>query len=81
MATETTTTVTTFVIKLMNGGVNFLDTSVSSTTVGALRDELGLTGSISVNDVISSDNTPIHEHTDDNPCLVSCQGSGIKGGI
>ena len=58
MATE----VTTMIIKLMNGTLNFVDTEVVATTVGELREEKGLTGQISVGDVIASDSTALTEN-------------------
>jgi len=39
MAIETT--ITRITIKLMNGGLNFVDTETTATTVGELREELG----------------------------------------
>ena len=67
MATETVVTETT--IQLMNGTMTLQPTRVvmaatennAVNTVGALREELGLTGHICVNDVDSSDSTPITE--------------------
>ena len=67
MATETTVTETT--IQLMNGSMTLEPTRVvmaatdssAENTVGALRAELGLTGHICVDDVDSSDATPISE--------------------
>ena len=65
MATETTVTET--LIQLMNGSMTLVPTRVvlaatedaAENTVGALRVELGLTGHVTVNDVIASDATPI----------------------
>ena len=65
MATETTITET--IIQLMNGSMTLEPTNVvmaatddaAENTVGALRAELGLTGHVTVNDVIASDSTPI----------------------
>ena len=65
MATETVITETT--IQLMNGSMTLEPTRVimaatgehSANTVGALRAELGLTGHVTVNDVIASDATPV----------------------
>jgi hypothetical protein len=65
MATETTITET--LIQLMNGSMTLEPTNVvmaatedcTENTVGALRAELGLTGHVTVNDVIASDSTPI----------------------
>ena len=65
MATETTITET--LIQLMNGSMTLEPTRVvmaatdtaAENTVGALRAELGLTGHVTVNDVIASDSTPI----------------------
>jgi len=65
MATETTITET--IIQLMNGSMTLEPTRVvmaatetsAENTVGALRAELGLTGHVTVNDVIASDATPI----------------------
>ena len=67
MATETVVTETT--IQLMNGSMTLEPTRVimaateqhAANTVGALRAELGLTGHVTVNDVIASDATPISE--------------------
>ena len=58
MAVETT--VTTLTIHLNNGGVSFIPTQVTSSTVGELREELGLSGKIVVQqgedaDVVASD--------------------------
>ena len=69
MATETTVTVTETTIQLMNGTMTLQPTRVvmaatdknAANTVGALREELALTGHICVNDVDSSDSTPIAE--------------------
>ena len=58
MATE----VTTMIIKLMNGTLNFVDTEVVAATVGELREEKGLTGQIAVGDVIASDSTALTEN-------------------
>tara|TARA_R100000808_G_C2118225_1_gene130205 strand:- start:1 stop:252 length:252 start_codon:yes stop_codon:yes gene_type:complete len=68
MATETVVTETT--IQLMNGSMTLEPTRVvmaatetaDANTVGALRQELGLTGHVTVNDVIASDATPIAEN-------------------
>ena len=65
MATETVVTETT--IQLMNGSMTLEPTRVvmaateehTANTVGALRAELGLTGHVTVNDVIASDATPV----------------------
>ncbi len=69
VTTETTVTVTETTIQLMNGTMTLQPTRVvmaatennAANTVGALREELGLTGHICVNDVDSSDSTPIAE--------------------
>ena len=65
MAEETT--ITEVQIQLMNGGMTLEPTNVvmagtetaTAGTVGALRVELGLTGHVTVNDVIASDSTPV----------------------
>jgi hypothetical protein len=65
MASETT--VTEVLIQLMNGSMTLEPTNVvmaatdtaAEHTVGALRAELGLTGHVTVNDVIASDSTAI----------------------
>ena len=56
-----TTTVTTFVIKLMSGSGIFEPTETSSVNVGELRSEKELSGTIVVNDVIATDTTPLSE--------------------
>jgi|TARA_Y100000593_G_scaffold70998_1_gene130280 hypothetical protein len=69
MATETVVTTTETTIQLMNGTMTLQPTRVvmaatennAANTVGALREELGLSGHICVNDVDSSDATPIAE--------------------
>ena len=73
MAIETT--ITRITIKLMNGGLNFVDTGTTATTVGELREELGLTGSIAVGEVIAVDSTPLTEDA-----MVSHVSEGVKGG-
>ena len=65
MATETV--ITEVVIQLMNGSMTLEPTRVimaateehAANTVGALKAELGLTGHVTVNDVIASDATPV----------------------
>ena len=65
MAVESVITET--VIQLMNGTMTLQPTNVvmaatennAANTVGALREELGLTGHICVNDLDSSDSTAI----------------------
>tara|TARA_R110000824_G_scaffold20960_3_gene78631 strand:- start:585 stop:836 length:252 start_codon:yes stop_codon:yes gene_type:complete len=65
MATETTITET--VIQLMNGSMTLEPTRVvmaateehAENTVGALKAELGLTGHVTVNDIIASDATAV----------------------
>ena len=65
MATETV--ITEIVIQLMNGSMTLEPTRVimaateehAANTVGALKAELGLTGHVTVNDVIASDATPV----------------------
>ena len=74
------TTVTTMVIKLMNGTLNFLPTEVTASTVGELRTELGLSGQISVAvedgpDVVASDATELTEN-----CKVAHIPQAMKGG-
>ena len=63
MAVETT--VTTITIELLNGGVNFIPTQVTSSTVGELRAELGLTGEIAISQD-SGANVMASDVTDDN---------------
>jgi|TARA_R110002167_G_scaffold149650_2_gene342995 hypothetical protein len=70
-----TTEVTTIVIKLQNGTVNFNDTETSAETVGELREELGLTGSISVAEIIAVDSTSLSDGV-----MVSHVPQGVKGG-
>ena len=53
------TSVTTIVIGLMNGSLNFVDTETTAGNVGELRAELGLTGSIAVGEVIAVDSTEL----------------------
>lgn len=67
--------ITSFIIKLMNGTLNFVDTHTTATTVGELRQELGLSGSIAVGDVIAVDSTPLKAKD-----LVSHVPEGVKGG-
>ena len=69
------TTITTIVIGLMNGSLNFVDTETTASTVGELRAELGLTGSIAVGEVIAVDSTNLTEGA-----LVSHVAEGVKGG-
>ena len=65
MATETV--ITEVVIQLMNGSMTLEPTRVvmaateehAANTVGALKAELGLTGHVTVNDVIATDATPV----------------------
>jgi hypothetical protein len=65
MASETV--ITEVVIQLMNGSMTLEPTRVvmaateehAANTVGALKAELGLTGHVTVNDVIASDATPV----------------------
>ena len=65
MATETV--ITEVVIQLMKGSMTLEPTRVvmaateehAANTVGALKAELGLTGHVTVNDVIASDATPV----------------------
>ena len=65
MATETV--ITEVVIQLMNGSMTLEPTRVvmaateehAANTGGALKAELGLTGHVTVNDVIASDATPV----------------------
>ena len=65
MAVETT--VTTITINLLTSGVSFIPTEVTSTTVGELREELGLTGQIAIRqesggaDIIAADVTELTE--------------------
>jgi len=66
---------TSITIGLMNGTVNFVQTEVEASTVGELRSELGLTGSIAINDVIVADSTAIEENMD-----ISHVSQGVKGG-
>ena len=69
MATETTVTVTETTIQLMDGTMTLQPKRVvmaatensAANTVGALREELGLTGHICVDDIESSDSTPVSE--------------------
>ncbi len=67
--------ITSIVIKLMNGGLNFVDTETTADTVGELREELSLTGSIAVGEVIAVDSTPLTEGA-----MVSHVSEGVKGG-
>ena len=74
------TQIATILIQLMNGTLNFLPTEVTSTTVGELREELGLTGQISVSkddgaDVIASDATELSAD-----CKVAHIPQAMKGG-
>ena len=59
MPTECTTT--TITIDLMNGSSTYEATQVSASNVGALREELGLNGKISVDQVIAHDTTELKE--------------------
>ena len=52
---------TTITIDLMDGSSTYEATQVSATTVGELRNELGLEGKISVNRVIAHDSTELEE--------------------
>ena len=68
MATETVVTTTETTIQLMNGTMTLQPTRVvmaatenNAANTVVLREELGLTGHICVNDVDSSDATPIAE--------------------
>ena len=69
------TSVTTIVIGLMNGSLNFVDTETTASNVGELRAELGLTGSIAVGEVIAVDSTELTAGA-----LVSHVSEGVKGG-
>jgi len=51
--------VSTIIVKLMNGSGIFEPTETQASTVGELRVEKELTGSVVVNDVISTDSTPL----------------------
>jgi len=62
MAVETTT----ITISLLTDGVSYIPTQVTSTTVGELREELGLTGQIILSqedaaDVIAADVTTLND--------------------
>jgi hypothetical protein len=59
MPTECTTT--TITIDLMNGSSTYEATQVSASNVGELREELGLNGKISVDQVIAHDTTELKE--------------------
>ena len=58
-----TQTVTVKIIKFMDGGGLPQETETTANTVAELREQMGLTGSIIVNDVVSSSDgsTPINE--------------------
>lgn len=70
-------TITIKIIKLMNGGGLPQPTEVSASNVAELREELGLDGSVIVNDVVADANgtTPI---TDGD--RVSHVSGGKRGG-
>ena len=69
--------ITTMIIQLMNGVLSFEDTSVSSTTVGELREELGLTNRVSVNDVIAADDDTIRGREYDDEGNVTYAGDRV----
>jgi hypothetical protein len=48
-------------INLMNGTVDFASTNVVASNVGELRSSLGLSGTVTVNNIIASDATPIRQ--------------------
>tara|TARA_R110002012_G_scaffold10484_1_gene47943 strand:- start:228 stop:470 length:243 start_codon:yes stop_codon:yes gene_type:complete len=78
MAVETT--VTTITIELLNGGVSFIPTQVTASTVGELREELGLTGEIGIaqdngTNVMASDVTELTDGME-----VSHVPQAMKGG-
>tara|TARA_R100000808_G_C2115625_1_gene128362 strand:+ start:282 stop:521 length:240 start_codon:yes stop_codon:yes gene_type:complete len=76
MAVETTT----MTISLLTDGVSYIPTQVTSTTVGELREELGLGGQIILSqedaaDVIAADVTELQEGM-----RLSHVPTGMKGG-
>ena len=76
MAEEARTITTTVrIIKFMNNSGIFNETETSSETVGDLRAEQSLTGSVVVNDVIASDTTPLSDGD-----RVSHVSGGKRGG-
>tara|TARA_R110002020_G_scaffold23434_3_gene77915 strand:- start:2468 stop:2716 length:249 start_codon:yes stop_codon:yes gene_type:complete len=72
-----TTTVTVRIINFMDGGGLPQPTETTANTVGELRTQLGLSGSVIVNDVVSSEDgsTPINDGD-----RVSHVAGGKRGG-
>ena len=70
-----TSQVSTIVVKLMNGSGIFEPTETQAGTVGELRAEKELTGTVVVNDVIATDSTPLD--ADDR---ISHVAGGKRGG-
>jgi hypothetical protein len=70
-----TSQVSTIVIRLMNDTGMFEPTETQASTVGELRENQKLTGTIVVNDVIATDSTPLD--ADDR---VSHVAGGKRGG-
>jgi|TARA_Y100000310_G_scaffold222713_1_gene224451 hypothetical protein len=70
-----TSQVSTIVIKLMSGNGIFEPTETQAGTVGELRVEKELTGTVVVNDVIATDSTPLD--ADDR---ISHVAGGKRGG-
>ena len=76
MADETRTVeVSVRTIRFMNNSGIFNPTETAATTVGDLRTEQDLTGSVVVNDVIASDTTPLNDGD-----RVSHVSGGKRGG-
>tara|TARA_R100000700_G_C3177605_1_gene152841 strand:- start:3853 stop:4083 length:231 start_codon:yes stop_codon:yes gene_type:complete len=75
MADNVTTSSNEIVIELMSGTADYQETRTTARTVGELKRELGLTGTIAVNRVIATDETPLEEGS-----KVVFRGSNMKGG-